>query len=448
MTFRIQKNTSGHYNHEDPLLGRKLLRPDTEEMFATLTPNLEIDLTRFAPIINTPEMRRHREVKQLGALFWEYPDATHTRFAHMLMSYKITRDMLQHFNLSEHEKLHTLAYALIHDIGHTPYSHELEEIVDLDQEELARKIIQRPHFQEALGKCDIYHEVLLTYFNEKKPNPLKQIISHKVIGADKLAYLFRDGIATGKGGYDNIDLITQHTIFENGLFGIDEKGAESALKQILLYHLTYVSTYFNARSKCNQRIFTLLGQIALEDSILPENWCELNDLWFDHHIILAEKNNQQLRKLGARGIVEKNYNCAGSLRLKGAEQLENSGAHIENITEQEYQKFLSIPVRKRKNIEEKLCKKINIEPLDLIVAHGGDISRLKINDTMVFKNNAEKTLWLLENLHPHIKIALEQEEKLQATTIRFYPRKEHFDKVKKQMPEIMQEFKKIIKEYN
>jgi len=236
----IKKNVVGWYRHEDPLLGRKLLPPDTEEMFETITPHYEIDLTRFGQIADTPEMRRLREIKQLGALYWEYSDATHTRYSHSVMTFKFTADMLMHLPLDEYEKRHVLAYALTHDIAHTPYSHELEEITNLNQMDGAREIIKKDNFKKALTACDIDLDTLLSFFekDKKKRNPLRQIVSDKTLGTDKLAYLLRDGLATGKGGYDNPDAIIQHTVFENGQFGIDEKGAQSALKQMMLYYTT------------------------------------------------------------------------------------------------------------------------------------------------------------------------------------------------------------------
>lgn len=450
VTDYINKNVRGWYRHEDPLLGRKLLPPGTEKVFETLTPNIEVELTRFASIIETEEMRRHREIKQLGALFWIYPDATHTRYAHMVMTFKIVRDMLSHLtNLTTDEKLHIMAYALVHDIGHTPYSHELEEIVNLDQSELAKKIIQKPEFKQALEKCGVNLETLLTFFDKENPNPLKQIVSDKVLGADKLAYLLRDGIATGKGGYDFIDLITQHTIYEDGKFGIDEKGAESALKQIQLYHTTYAATYFNEKSKGNQRVFTLLGQIAIEDGTLPEDWSERNDLWYDFYNILAEeKGNEQLKKLGADGIVKQSYNCIGSFRLEDAKILERSGITLESITEKEYNKFMSIPVKERKIVEEKLCEIAGVEPLDLIISHAGDINRLRIDDTWVFKNGIEKPVRLLADMYPNIKEAYEKELKRQAVAIRLYSREDTADKIRLKLPEVMKALKEIINNHD
>src|SRR3989344_4859086 len=351
----IKDNVVSWKRHEDPILGSKYMPPDTQEKFETLTPNLEIDMTRWLPIIERPELRRLRETKQLGALFWIYPGATHTRYEHLVMTYKFTHDMLHHLPLTREDKTHVLAYALLHDIGHTPYSHELEEITGLDQMKAALHMFENPGFKDALSACDLDLELLSTFF--KKNNPYRAIVSDKVLGTDKLAYLLRDGLATGKGGYDNIDLLIEHTVFEDGKFGIDEKGVDSAKKQILLYVTTYAATYYSPQSKLNQRIFTLLGQIGIEEGILPSNWYSFNDLWYDYHNILGEQQgNLKLRKLGGEGIVKDAYLCVASMRLKDAFALEQSGISLFSLDEEDYANYLCIPVLKRKALEDELCR--------------------------------------------------------------------------------------------
>ncbi len=442
----IKKNVKGWYRHEDPLLGRKLLPPGTEEHFETITPNYVVDLTRFKAIVDHPMMRRLREIKQLGALFWEFPDATHTRYAHSVMAFKLTYDMIGHFRLSEEEKKHVLVYALLHDIGHTPYSHELEEISKLNQTEAAKCIISEPSFAKTLAACEINLEKLIEFFDRK--NPLHAIVSDKVLGTDKLAYLLRDGIATGKGGYDNIDLILRHTVYENGKLGIDRFAAKSAFKQIILYHITYADTYFSPYTRLSQRLFTLLGQIGIDSGALPEDWQRFNDLWYDHHNILAEQQgNKELKKLGADGIVKNAYSCLLSMRLPEAQLLEESDITVCAISEEEYAKFLTIPVRERKTLEEKLCAELGIEPLDMLVAPGGKLSKLNIDDAWVFRRRGPP-IRLLEDMHPDTKDSLLKEARKEAVSVRFFARKDCLNKIVDKTNYLIERFKHYINNWN
>jgi hypothetical protein len=186
----------------------------------------------------------------------------------------------------------------------------------------------------------------------------------------------------------------------------------------------------------------------MESGALPEDWYTRNDLWYDYFNIRAEElGNKELEKLGAQGIVKQAYTCAGSLRLEGAEILEDSGIHVENITEEEYAQFLSIPVKERKVVEDKICEVLGLEPLDVLIAHGGNPSKMKVKDTWVFKNGIENPIRLLEDMYPEVKELLEVRVKRQATSVRFYPRRDCQGHVKKNMDLVIKTFKEIIADY-
>src|SRR5262247_2556850 len=96
--------------------------------------NIRLDPLSFE-LIDTPAFQRLRYVRQLGLAFLVYPGATHTRFEHALGTYHLARRSLA--MLEESEALATIAddepaiiaaAALLHDLGHYPFSHALEEI--------------------------------------------------------------------------------------------------------------------------------------------------------------------------------------------------------------------------------------------------------------------------------------------------------------------------------
>lgn len=335
----------------------------------------------------------------------------------------------------------------MHDKGHTPYSHELEEITNLNQMEAAKKIIQEKSFSKVLIACDIDPKILGSFFDTKNPNPHRKIVSDKVLGTDKLSYLFRDGIATGKGGYYNIEAILKNTVFSNGILGIDERVKEYVISQIELYQSTYASTYFSKEARLSQRIFTLLGQTALELGVLPDNWTELNDLWYDYFNIRAEEGGcEPLKKLGSQGIVKNDYRCISSLRMPNAEMLEeDEGQYIGTINEDDYTEFLrKVPVIELKKIEERLCKVAGVEPLDILIAPGGRMSKLKVDDVYVFKKGLDSPLLLLRDRYPEKEAQLKEYAKREGVSIRFFTRKECWSVVSPQSEKLVDEFKKII----
>src|SRR5919204_5408013 len=99
-------------------------------------------------LIDTPAFQRLRYVRQLGLAFLVYPGASHSRFEHALGAYHLARRAL--LLLEERGDLADLGdascadvrvAALLHDIGHYPFSHALEEIGALHHEEVARPLV-------------------------------------------------------------------------------------------------------------------------------------------------------------------------------------------------------------------------------------------------------------------------------------------------------------------
>lgn len=90
--------------------------------------HIEIDGVALE-LLDTPPLQRLRRVKQLGTVDLVYPSANHTRFEHSLGVYKLACDAIDRLNIRGASAKHLHAAALLHDIGHTPYSHNIEPIV-------------------------------------------------------------------------------------------------------------------------------------------------------------------------------------------------------------------------------------------------------------------------------------------------------------------------------
>src|SRR5687768_4189659 len=99
-------------------------------------------------LIDTAAFQRLRYVRQLGVAFLVYPGASHSRFEHALGTYHLARQALLLLeergdlrDLPETDRMDVRMAALLHDIGHYPFSHALEEIGALNHEEVARPLI-------------------------------------------------------------------------------------------------------------------------------------------------------------------------------------------------------------------------------------------------------------------------------------------------------------------
>ena len=162
--------------------------------------------------INAKEFQRLRRVRQLGATLMVFPSGEHSRATHSLGVYEIARRMVTEVDeiksgLSEHEKTVVLLAALLHDIGHAPFSHSFEAILKCNHEDYTRQIILGPsEIADALRKEDErLPEEVASVIGHTHPNPiLPQLISSQ-LDADRLDYLLRDSYFTGTS-YGQVDL--------------------------------------------------------------------------------------------------------------------------------------------------------------------------------------------------------------------------------------------------
>src|SRR6476646_4012814 len=134
------------------------LAPEFEVIRNPLWDNIRLDRAAVAAL-DTPTVQRLRYVRQLGHAFLVYPGATHTRFEHALGAYHLTRRALASLeergelvSVSPRDCLAVRLAALLHDIGHYPFSHALEEagfpshevqgVAKLGEGELGQRLVE------------------------------------------------------------------------------------------------------------------------------------------------------------------------------------------------------------------------------------------------------------------------------------------------------------------
>lgn len=210
---------------------------------------IQLDPTALR-IVDTAEFQRLRYIRQLGWTHLVYPGATHTRFDHALGVYHLTVEALRRLRerggvppeVWEAEELVPYA-ALLHDIGHYPFSHALEELeadhVPGDHEEMGRRFFQSPALRDALAPlglaaADRIHQLIVG----ESEVPLRGLISGS-LDLDKMEYLRRDARFCGVP-YGEVDVprLLQALVLvadpETGAYevGVHEKGV-AALESLL-----------------------------------------------------------------------------------------------------------------------------------------------------------------------------------------------------------------------
>ncbi|HNR49601.1 MAG TPA: HD domain-containing protein [Bacteroidia bacterium] len=210
--------------------------------FITIPTELIFDL------IEHPFFQRLRRIKQLGLAPYVYPGAIHTRFHHALGAMHITMQAIDTLRSKGHditaEEEEALCIAIVlHDIGHGPFSHALENsIVKNVPHEHISMLIMNVLNREFNGKLSM---AIAIFRNEYPKKFLHQLISSQ-LDMDRLDYLTRDSFFTGVSeGVISIDRILKMLNVANDELVVDEKGIYSVEKFIVARRLMYWQVYLH-----------------------------------------------------------------------------------------------------------------------------------------------------------------------------------------------------------
>jgi uncharacterized protein len=162
----------------------------------------------IAELIETLAMQRLRRIKQMGFAWLVYPGAEHSRFGHALGAFHIAQRVTRRLELDAKVARHVKVAALLHDIGHGPFSHAWEHVFAGHDHERwgARIATEDPELVEALEKLepDLPQTLKTFWGKDYKPHFARKLVSSQ-LDVDRLDYLLRDGHYSG-AGYATYDL--------------------------------------------------------------------------------------------------------------------------------------------------------------------------------------------------------------------------------------------------
>ncbi|MDG1551583.1 MAG: HD domain-containing protein [Candidatus Poseidoniaceae archaeon] len=271
-----------------------------------------------ATIIDTKEFQRLRSIQQLSTCEYVFPAATHNRFSHSLGAYYLAKKMtialeeVQPGTMSKEDAELVHLAALLHDIGHPPYSHLLE----------TPEVFATYHSHEHWGRLLLESEdteigmALRTVIGEKRLNRLfalmdgqnecdgvsippfmKEIVSSQ-LDVDRMDYLVRDQANTGAqiGGFDIARVIRALRVGSDGHFHVKKWGLPAIEAYLVTRYHMYNQVYFHKVNMLTQnylvkmlaraRTLALDGKLEirgrlrlmlLEDNLSPVQYAELND---------------------------------------------------------------------------------------------------------------------------------------------------------------------------
>ncbi|MBX7181318.1 MAG: HD domain-containing protein [Bacteroidia bacterium] len=210
--------------------------------FITLPNTLVFDL------IEHPWFQRLRYIRQLGMTHLVYPGALHTRFHHALGAMHLMTKTLEELkakghSISDKECEGAIAAILLHDIGHGPFSHALENSLaeNIHHEDLSLMLMEKLNTQLG-GRLTTAIEIFTNRYPKKF---LHQLVSSQ-LDMDRLDYLMRDSFFTGVSeGVISSDRIIKMLQVKNDQLVVEEKGIYSVEKFIIARRLMYWQVYLH-----------------------------------------------------------------------------------------------------------------------------------------------------------------------------------------------------------
>jgi HD superfamily phosphohydrolase len=265
-----------------------MMSPQFEILRDPLWNNIRVDELTLE-LVDTDVFQRLRYVRQLGLAFLVYPGATHSRFEHALGAYHLSRSTLALLcerdnkrGLDPREQAIVRAAALLHDVGHYPFSHALEEIGQLHHEDVARPLITTGRVAKILSErisSDAPARVL-DLIRGTSSSPLQGLISGS-LDLDKIEYLKRDAFMCGVPyGEIDVDRLTNSMVVLDDpvsgrpMIGVLEKGLSALESLLFAKYQMYRNVYWHhgvrsATAMYKRMVDDALRTGAIDSELLP-----------------------------------------------------------------------------------------------------------------------------------------------------------------------------------
>jgi len=275
-------------------------------------------------IIDSYPMQRLRRLRQLAGSEYVYPGANHTRFEHCVGVMYLAGKVVENPNVSravnEEEADVVRIAALLHDVGHGPFSHVFEQLLirDLDKthEDITSWIIEKSEVSEKLAKmgytpADV-GKLAVGKLHKPEKAFLDQIIS-SAVDVDKQDFIVRDTFHTGAeyGFIDVFRLIHALDILDENL--AVELGALSALEAFIIARIeSFKSIYFHRVGRAAQIMLATAMEKANEELGLtkfqtPEEYMTMDDYTVWAALKKCEKSKQIIEDLERRKMLKCAY---------------------------------------------------------------------------------------------------------------------------------------------
>jgi HD superfamily phosphohydrolase len=322
-------------------------------------------------LMDTGVVQRLRYIRQLGLAFLVYPGATHSRFEHALGTYHLSRRTLG--LLQERDAVPPDAAAiarmaaLLHDIGHYPFSHALEEIGAPHHENVARDLVMQGEVAEILaaelGPQAPARVVALIQGNSRES--LQGLIAGS-LDLDKIEYLKRDALMCGVPyGEIDVDRLLHSLVVVDGQIGVLEKGLAALESLLFAKYQMYRNVYWHHAVRSATAMYKRLVEDALRSEAL--DFKTLTRLT-DEALLTVLPDTPLLRALRSRKLYKRATECPAADFDEGAADWIASDRTLVVETEDE------------------LARRVGLEPGELLIDFPAKTQMLDLDIAVLRKN--------------------------------------------------------------
>ncbi len=362
-----------------------------------------VDVSEFLPLIDHPLFQRLRYRKQLGVNELVFPGALHSRFEHALGVLSLTQRLCRFHSFSQEEQHHLQGFALLHDLGHGPFSHQIEPVLSQNHHQIGQQRIGE--MRNTLKECGLEPDTLCDML--KGTHPLACWISDRNLGTDKLDYLHRDALHIGFQGTPDLEKIQFHTEMTPEGLAIREKLIEDAKQLQKFYSYLHQHGYLNKTALAVQRI---LQRAVQEELLLTDS--DGTQLWdmIDRQLLCWLENARSTLSRNLAGRLENRQIHRTILALKPT-----GYAFVENCTGKDLQVFewsraelskfshCHQDIGRLRKLENHLAEFCKLQPGELLCAVMPYFTKLIPKDLRVFTGNPDGNYWLLEQDKDHTR---------------------------------------------
>jgi HD superfamily phosphohydrolase len=314
-------------------------------------------------VIDTEPVQRLKRIRQLAGSEFVYPAANHTRFEHVIGTMHLSGALAEALpiDLPQHQREQLRLAALLHDIGHGPFSHVFEPLLAKHlgkrHEDFVPWLVKETDIAERLEAAGLDASILgrlaVGKLASREWPCLDQIISGSV-DVDKLDYVVRDSFHTG-AGYGSFDvhrLLYAMDVIDNSL-SIDDSAVATIESFLLARFESFRTIYFHKASRAVQIMMVRALEAARDELHLldfdgPEDYLKLDDYKVWTGLKECKKSEKIMRDLEHRRLLK----CAYERTLFSGEALRSNIISDEGV---------------RGDIEKQIARKAKTEREDVII---------------------------------------------------------------------------------